>query len=204
MSAKPLATVECVYAARDQFHDDEWAIVVGERIEQHLPKSEAMAIAATINAAHEAALAPLRAQLAIARAELVSIHGGRTVHDIEPKPDCPLCRAIQAIDEPGEWVPKQKLDEALAVLADLREEKRDVWRERCEKALAALTSSKTRNASGTYFNYRGAEAALSILEGREPLPPIAAFRTVDAEGRPVTVIPSLPAIHRGGYTGDDE
>lgn len=51
---------------------------------------------------------------------------------------CQLCELLDAIDalDPGEWVPASKYRELERVLGDLKEERRDVWRERCEKALA--------------------------------------------------------------------
>lgn len=111
-----------------------------------------------LDAAHERAVSQLRAQLAMARAELVSIHGGRTVHDIEPKPDCPLCRAIQAIDEPGQWVPAERLKECQAVLADLREERGDEYRKRVETALKMLNEGMPA----------GNQVVRDVLEGRWP------------------------------------
>lgn len=126
-------------------------------------------LAASINAAHEKAVAPLLALLAEAYLNLVALHE-RLKNHVNCDGKCPTIALLKAIDAdpPPEFVPKQKYDELQRVLADLQEERRDVWRERCERARSALRSSKTMNAAGIFFNQRGADSALAILEEHLP------------------------------------
>lgn len=174
----PLATVEPMVTVAGGYggvriggpKGPMWGVNGGLFDRQHDPPAAAVAesLAHDINAAHFKVVSRLRGQLAVARAELVSIHGGRTVHDIEPKSDCSLCRAILAIDDPGEFVEKAKLDDLQRVLADALDENGErKYRERCEKAVAYLNSIPTRAPS----ELGGVSWELAaILEGREPKP----------------------------------
>ena len=158
-----------------------------------------------INTAHEAAMSGLQARLAMAREALrlgAALTEDRfTGSEITTKNRALLeaiqaggiaCRdALAAIDAeaPPEMVPKAKLDEALAVLADLREEKRSPYEERCRRALVAL---RVNWNSGYISESARVERAEAILEGRdEPGPAKATDNpTLDAISARLARIPA--------------
>lgn len=102
-----------------------------------------------INAAHAAVVEPLQAKLAMAREAMRDAYNIITAAERE-SPSwvlVGLTRAADTLSEtaaaidadpPGEWVPLEKYQQLQAVLNDLREEKRDVWRGRCLRALELL------------------------------------------------------------------
>lgn len=201
MSMKPLAEMAWVEDERG-FGADVLRIGSETWPAEHL---EALELAIDINAAHEAALAPLQALLARAAAWLATrgTHAAdcnfgrmnmRTAERLGCT--CGYIHLMNAFDaaEPGQWVPLEKYQQLQAVLNDALEENGErIWRGRCERALEffALPWGMNLSPAEVIVNtsatpLEGAErvlaAVLAILEGREPEPAkpssIAAFNDV--------------------------
>lgn len=77
--------------------------------------------------------------------------------DCTTKALCDFVRVavFEAKGDQGQWVPAERLKECQAVLADLREEKADVWRGRAARALDMLRM-------GGAVDY-----AMAALEGKD-------------------------------------
>lgn len=145
----------------------EWIEVNGERE----PDTHDLSLhVAFINAAHAKAVEPLLAKLAVARAALadfVAVAARVGPVECESASWWQCQRALEIVDteEVPPMVPKAKLDEALKVLDDLKQE--NPWRERCEKALAVLSAHRPSRPG-----HKGSamDDAIALLEGREPKP----------------------------------
>lgn len=165
MKREPLAKVETF---------DDWSRVVVDggtgTVINDVYRVLAERVAANINAAVEKREAPLLALLAEALRFVMrvrdthwrEVHPGYLAYDIRLMPvDMDVVRALatklEGLDF-GEWVPAAKYRELERVLGDLKEERRDVWRERCEAALKALRAN-----DAMAVRWQNAEA---ILAGR--------------------------------------
>lgn len=165
---KPLAEVEPLHNP-GHYHHGRPVVRVGGRHVLPLSYADdpgACRIAeAYINDAHQSAVSPLLALLARARnaagmaaaalRRMDNASRGLPLDTHEARDTLTdVCEAIDAAN-PGEWVPAERLKECLAVLADLREEKADVWRVRAARALDLLRM-------GGAVDY-----AMAALEGKD-------------------------------------
>lgn len=185
---KPLAEVERMVTVAGGYggvriggpKGPTWGVNGGLFDRQHDPPADAVAesLAHDINEAHWQTMAPLLALLAQARGALARVrdHHWREVHpgyqafDVRfgPEEKAAIAAVVAALDaaNPGEWVPAERLKECQAVLADLREEKADMWRGRCERALTVLREGQLEQQDAWVLG-RLIDSAKATLEGRE-------------------------------------
>lgn len=194
-----------------------WGVNGGLFDRSHDPPAAAVAesLAHDINAAHFAVVSQLRGQLAVmrqafdlARPTCVACGEPGTRH-FTTEGDGPfwLCDSTDASHgeefylgddetrpfdsladlDTGEWVPREKYRQLELVLKDALEERRDVWRERCERAreMLNMVGALWLTESGSTLRPK----LVAILEGREPAPtttdgPRWASTVINYSGRP--------------------